>query len=400
MRTPQYQNAVQISVSVVYLILYTIAINTINNTGDLDVIEGILYIFTAGFIFDEIGKLWKVGRYYIGFWNVFNSTLYTLLVVSFITRMLALGYDVGDAERDRFNDLSYNFLAFSAPMFWCRLLLYLDNFRFFGAMLVILKVMMSESLIFFLLLVVISIGFLQAFIGMDHVRGAAGVSKDIVAAMANALMQSPDFEGFEEFAPPFGIILYYLYTFILMVILLNILIALYNSAYESVTENAIDEYLALFAAKTMQFVRAPDENVFIPPFNLLEVFGLILPFEWWMPKDRYERLNNYVMGIIYSPMLVVTAWLETRTARQVIANRDRHESDDDTIEEWEQFGVDGQVDFESDGWDKMVQATKPNVETDTAVLEIRELKGKVEQLTKLIGALQERSADGPSSAKA
>lgn len=30
-----------------------------------------------------------------------------------------------------------------------------------------------------------------------------------------------------------------------MVILLNILIALYNSAYTDITENAVDEYLAL-----------------------------------------------------------------------------------------------------------------------------------------------------------
>jgi hypothetical protein len=58
--------------------------------------------------------------------------------------------------------------AFSAPMFWMRLLLYLDSVRFFGAMLVVLKVMMKESLIFFALLIVIIIGFLQAFVGMDN----------------------------------------------------------------------------------------------------------------------------------------------------------------------------------------------------------------------------------------
>lgn len=44
---------------------------------------------------------------------------------------------------------------------------------------------------------------------------------------------------------PFGIILYYLFTFVVMVILLNVLIALYNQAYTDITENATDEYLAL-----------------------------------------------------------------------------------------------------------------------------------------------------------
>ena len=219
MRAPRYQNLVQIFFSFLYLALYTGAINTINSTGDLDVVEGVLYLMTAGFIFDEIAKFWKVGRYYIGFWNVFNSTLYTLLSVSFITRLIALGHPVGDddGQRRKFNELSYNFLAFSAPMFWMRLLLYLDTFRFFGAMLVVLKVMMKESLIFFALLIIIMVGFLQAFIGMDTVEDNSRVTGFILQAMANSVMQSPDFDGFDNFAPPFGIILYYIFTFVVMV---------------------------------------------------------------------------------------------------------------------------------------------------------------------------------------
>lgn len=92
-------------------------------------------------------------------------------------------------------------------MFWMRLLLFLDTFRFFGAMLVVLKVMMKESLIFFALLIVVVIGFLQAFIGMDMVDNNADATTFILQAMANAVMQSPDFDGFDNFAPPFGIIL-------------------------------------------------------------------------------------------------------------------------------------------------------------------------------------------------
>ena len=56
-----------------------------------------------------------------------------------------------------------------------RLLLYLDSVRFFGAMMVVLKVMMKESLIFFSLLIVIIVGFLQAFIGMDNADSSVEV---------------------------------------------------------------------------------------------------------------------------------------------------------------------------------------------------------------------------------
>jgi hypothetical protein len=189
--------------------------------------------------------------------------------------------------------------------------------------------------------------------------------------------------------PPFGIILYYIFTFVVMVILLNILIALYNSAYEDITENAIDEYMALFSQKTMQFVRAPDENVFIAPFNLIEMFCLILPFEWWMADATYNRLNDYVMAIIYSPVLVITAFLETKEARHVNYNRRRGEEDEDVTHEWEQVLTD--CDFEADGWDKKVQATKPNVEFDTAVLEVRKLQEQVEEMKTLLYALTEKS---------
>lgn len=387
MRVPLYQNAVQIAFSLIFLGLYTGAINTINPEGDLDVVEILLYIFTLGFVCDELAKFWKVGRYYIGFWNVFNSTLYMLLTVSFIMRMIALAYPVDTAIRLHYNELSYDFLAFSAPMFWMRLLLYLDGFRFFGAMLVVLKVMMKESLIFFALLIVVLIGFLQAFVGMDSADDNAVTAVGFISTqMLNAIMGSPEFGQWDRFAPPFGLILYYIYNFIIIVILLNVLIALYNSAYEDVTDNAIDEYLALFSQKTLQFVRAPDENVFIAPFNLVEMVCLSLPFEWWMSKAQYARLNDYVMGVLYSPLLLVTAYLETRTARSVRFNRKRHEADDDTIEEWEQLAE--ELDVEGSGWAKKVQDTAPNVVTDATSLQLKELRQDVKELKELLSALR------------
>jgi hypothetical protein len=391
MRAPVYQNAIQVIFSLVYLGLYTGAINTVNATADLDIIEGLLYIFTLGFACDEFSKLWKIGRYYIGFWNIFNLILYGLLATSLILRFIALGHPLtdNDGQREKYNTLSYNFLAFSAPMFWMRLLLFLDTFRFFGSMLVVVKVMMKESLIFFALLIVVIVGFLQAFIGMDNADNHSDATIYILQAMTNAVMQAPDFSSFDEFAAPFGIILYYIFTFVVMVILLNILIALYNSSYQDITENALDEYMALFAQKTMQYVRAPDENVFIAPFNLVEIFCLIIPFEWWMPAHTYARLNNYVMAILYSPLLVVAAFFEIRSAKEVSLNRKRGEVDDDTVEEWEQMS--DKVNFESEGWAKKVQTAKSNVEDDQATLEVRQLRDEFKEMKEMLQMLLDQS---------
>ncbi|KAK3688630.1 hypothetical protein B0T22DRAFT_490283 [Podospora appendiculata] len=390
MRAPMYQNATQMLISFIYLVLYTFAINTVNPAGDIDVIEGLLYVFTFGFICDELTKFWKAGYHILGFWTAFNALLYGLLTTSLVLRFIALSHSPGDTDglRHHFNTLSYNFLAVSAPMFWIRLLLYLDSFRFFGAMLVVLKVMMKESIIFFALLFVIIIGFLQSFIGLDYADDqVAGDTVFIIQAMANAVMGSPDFTGFEKFQHPFGLILYYCFTFVVMVVLLNILIALYNSAYEDIYENANDEYLAMFAQKTMMFVRAPDENVFIAPFNLIELFLLALPLEWWVPKATYERINDYVMATVYSPLLLVSAYYEVRMAADIAANRARGDGDDNTVEEWEQMSAD--IDFEGDGWNKRVDAAKTNLEVDTAVVEIQKLKEEVASLKDMIEKLCE-----------
>lgn len=217
MRAPMYQNVAQMLISLTYLGLFTGAINTVNPGGDIDVVEVLLYTFTLGFIFDEVTKFLKAGYHILGFWNAFNSVLYGFITVSLVFRFVAFSHPAGE-ERHHYNTLSYNFLAVSAPMFWIRLLLYLDSYRFFGAMLVVLKVMMKESIIFFSLLGVIIVGFLQAFIGLDYADDqTADDAAFIIKSMANALMQSPDFDGFEKFQHPFGLMLYYCFTFIVMV---------------------------------------------------------------------------------------------------------------------------------------------------------------------------------------
>ncbi|ROT41923.1 hypothetical protein SODALDRAFT_318721 [Sodiomyces alkalinus F11] len=398
-RVPRYQNATQLLVTIAFLVLFTVAVNTPNPSGRLDVAEVLLYLFTLGFICNEVTKVYKAGYRILGFWNAVNGVLYTLITASFVLRMVGLGQPLDHGHEDPahhrefYRTLSYNFLAFSAPLFWCRLLLYLDTFRFFGAMLVVLKVMMKESLIFFALLAVVIVGFLQAFIGLDIVDDMAvdeyGV---IIKAMANAVMQSPEFDTFGRFSPPFGTLLYYFFTFIVMVILLNVLIALYNSAYEDIYQNADAEFLALFAHKTLQFVRAPDENVYIPPFNLVEIV-LIALFGWWMPAGRFEQLNDAVMSCCYAPVMVAAAAYESNVARAIHRNRARGGSGDDYDDvvdhEWERVACapETQVDFEAEGWDKVCEAAKSDIEVEPAVQEVRQLRAEVEELKRMLAEI-------------
>jgi hypothetical protein len=61
--------------------------------------------------------------------------------------------------------------------------------------------------------------------------------------------------------------------------------------------------------------------------------------------------------------------------------------DDDTVEEWEQLA--GEINFESEGWDKKVESVKPNVEEDQATTEVKQLRVEVQELKDMLKLLLE-----------
>lgn len=89
------------------------------------------------------------------------------------------------------------------------------------------------------------------------------------------------------------------------------------------------------------------------------------------------------MGIIYSPLLCITAFLEVRQAKKVVSNRRKGEEDEDITEEWEQ--LDWSPEEEDEAWVHKVERTRPNVEVDGTTVEVRELKGMVEGLKEHVG---------------
>jgi hypothetical protein len=133
-------------------------------------------------------------------------------------------------------------------------------------------------------------------------------------------------------------------------------------------------------------------------FNLVEILCLVAPFEWWMSKESYAKLNDFVMGVIYSPLLVVTAWVETHQAHRIRHNRRRGGEDDDCAQEWEHVaeGIDFDLD---DTWKQQVVESTPDIKVDSCTHEIRELKKQVEALTEMVKALTQgnvksKNADG------
>lgn len=324
-KTPYYQSILEIFFSITYLVLYTIILNGHQETGSsLDVFEIFFYLFTLGSVLDEVVKIYHVGLNYLGFWNTFNDTMYSIITVSVVFRFLSLEHH--GAKRDSYDEISFRILSCAAPFMWSRLLLYLDAQQFVGAMIVVIKTMMKESIIFFVLLFVVIVGFLQGFLGLDASDGKNEATKKIFISLVKGVVGDSSFEDVESLVYPYASILYYFYTFVLSVILMNILVALYSTAYAAIVENATDEYFALVAQKTLRYVRAPDQDLYVPPLNLIEwVFS---PLYYVISKQAFKKLNYYIMLVFYSPLLTYITIDELANARRIQYNRFRGVADD------------------------------------------------------------------------
>lgn len=122
----------------------------------------------------------------------------------------------------------------------------------------------------------------------------------------------------------------------------------------------------------------------------------MVPFEWWLPREKYAKLNDFVMGVIYSPLLVITAWVETRQAERIRWNRRRGEEDEDNTQEWEVVAEGVNFDLD-DSWKEEVKQSAPDIKLDNATIEVRQLKEQVAVLTEMVRRMSENAGGGGST---
>jgi len=275
-----------------------------------DVWEVLLYVMGLAYTFEDLNKLYKILRFFtwkaFGFWNVISLITDTLLVTAFALRVA--GFNVSDADQQA--DLKFkSFLVLScvSPLIWMKLITVVDGFKYVGTLQICVSRMLQESSIFVALLSVLAIGFAQALYALDAADGLTNHGYIIMNQLIQALLGEANFEAHSNSAV--GLILHYLWSITVTVILLNILISLFASAYNDVTDDAEAEFMAFFAEKTINMIRAPDTYVFPAPFNLLEAL-FVAPFEYILSPEDYATLSRRVMLITFWPTLFLIALFE------------------------------------------------------------------------------------------
>lgn len=303
---PRYQNFIRIAIWLFFLIVYSQAVREPLNRLDpllshLDFWEIALYFMALTFLFENLHNISKTLRFAtwraFGFWHFVAIVTDMLLLTAFVLRVSGLASREGN--RDQLLLHSFQVLSFVSPFVWMKLVTVFDGLKYVGTMQICVARMFRESGIFFGLLSILGIGFLQGLYALDAADGQMESSTVVMHAMVQSLLQAPNYDKFADSSA--GITLYYFWNVVTAIVLINVLISLFSSAYSDVVDDAEAEYLAFFAAKTVSMIRAPDTYVYPAPFNLVEIL-FIAPFESFMSSSSYAKVQSRQGSIVVSNM--------------------------------------------------------------------------------------------------
>ncbi|KAF9534693.1 calcium activated cation channel [Crepidotus variabilis] len=321
---PRYQNIFRVTVWFFFLFAYSQAVREPLEKVEgahlsLDEWEVVLYVMGLSFVIEDVFKFFTLLRFVtwraFSFWNIIAFITDGLLFSAFILRVIGLESTGDQATFYRLK--SFQVLSFVSPVIWMKLVTVFDGYKYIGTMQICVARMLKESGIFFALLSVLAIGFAQGLYALDAADGSTDPPIMVVHLLVQALLQAPAYDYFS--ASPAGLLLYYFWSAVTAIVLLNVLISLFSSAYSDVVDDAEAQYLAFFAAKTVGMIRAPDSYVYPAPFNIIEAF-LIAPLELLpvlhLSEKNYAKLNRYVMSVIFVVPLTLIALFESATDRR------------------------------------------------------------------------------------
>ncbi|KAI0796957.1 hypothetical protein C8Q75DRAFT_218668 [Abortiporus biennis] len=371
---PRYQNIFRITVWMFFLFVYSQAVREPVDKLDPDYTN-----------FDK----WEI-IIALGFWNFVSFLTDALLLTTFTLRVIGI-FSTGE-DNSNLRLRSFQCLSFIAPLIWMKLIPVFDGYQWVGTMQICVARMLKESGMFFGLLAILGLGFLQGLYALDAADGQNDPPYEVVNVLVQALLQSPNFDMFK--LSPAGLTLYYLWNVATGVILLNILISLFSSAYDDVVEDAAAEYLAYFADKTISMIRAPDQFIYPAPLNLIELF-FVAPLEYVVSQDTYARINRYVMFTIFSIPLGFIALFEAELApsknkwvKDWLSHPDQELEDTPEYRDPEVDGPDAErgLKISTVPFHELIKVFPDTTQSSEAVIlgEVKSLKEQIEELKKLL----------------
>lgn len=299
LRVPRYRYFLSTCSYAILLVLFVAVL--VQRSLVITPLEIVFWFWCAGYILDEIVGFNEQGfsLYLASFWNTFDLGILLLLIGHLCLRLY--GIVTTDTRKHSIADLAYDVLAADAVLLFPRLFSVLDHYRYFSQLLIAFRMMASDLIAVFVLILVSCSGFFVALtlsFGNDE--------RDTPASVAYALFQM--LLGFTPAAwdrwdgyNALGKTILTLFLFICHFLVVTILITVLTNSFMAIVQNANEEHQFVFAVNTISMVKSDALFSYIAPTNIIAWF--ITPIRYFVPFRRFVKINRTLIKITHFPVL-------------------------------------------------------------------------------------------------
>ncbi|KAF2873454.1 hypothetical protein BDV95DRAFT_627374 [Massariosphaeria phaeospora] len=303
LRVPRYLKVFETLFFAVFLALYY-AVSIRRSFVYVTPTEVLLYIWIAGFAYDELGGWMDAGQasfYSVDFWWTWDISI---VVVGMIFCALRItGLTIGS---NNVIDLAYDVLGLEALFLVPRIFSLLSLNQYFGTLIPCLKAMTKDFVKFLSLVVILYLGFLTTFVLLA--RGQYTPS-EMSWILVNVFFGSP------YFGPPVMLV----FIALTNILLITSLISLLSNSLSKILDHAREEYLfgsvlqaacaypsliVVWCRYSIYVLEATTSNrltYYLPPLNLLPL--VLRPLRLFLPSERLRSARIVLLKATHLPFV-------------------------------------------------------------------------------------------------
>lgn len=287
-------------------------------------LEIVFWFWSAGFMLDEVVGFNEQGfsLYLMSFWNLFDVGILLLLFAYYCLRIYGtfLTYPRSQFIADQAvslsiftkvhlslhaNSFQFDVLTATAPLLFPRLFSILDHYRYFSQLLIAFRIMASDLIAVFVLIVISCSGFFVSFLYFGDNKSpkvvAYGLFQMLMGFTPTAWAMWDEYNFL-------GKTILTVFLFICHFVVVTILITVLTNSFMRIVQNANQEHQFLFAVNTISMVKSDALFSYVAPTNVIA--WLVTPFRYLMPFREFIRLNRTIIKITHVPILFTICFYE------------------------------------------------------------------------------------------
>ncbi|POS75182.1 hypothetical protein DHEL01_v206427 [Diaporthe helianthi] len=297
LRVPRYMKIFEIGFFLCFLgLFYIVCLERVKDyvTGW----EVLFYIFTLGFVFDELDDFMQSGIYFYStdIWSVWDIGIALIGIAFFVLRMIGLSNG-----SDKIMEWAFNILALHSLLLIPRIFSLVSLSPYYGSLLPCLKEMGKQFIRFLGFTLIIYFGFFTTFImlAMGHYP-LDSLSITILKCFFGAGVQG--FDIAQKVSPYLGLPVMIIFVILTNQLLITSMMAHISNSLRQVLESSREEYLYVYSVYVLESVTSDKMTYFQAPLNLIPVV-LLRPLLYLVPDTTADQIRIMLLKATHLPFL-------------------------------------------------------------------------------------------------